>query len=163
MLLVDYAIIGIIAVSAIIGLTRGLVREVVSLAVWGAALAAAWFFYQPLALQLSPWISTPMVRIGVAVLILVFGVLIVGAILAYLITLLIDKTGLSGTDRVLGLVFGAARGAVLVALLVFLGSLTPITNETWWQDASLLTQFKDLAQWLLDQVPPDVTARIRTI
>ena len=163
MLLVDYAIIGIIGVSAIIGLARGLVREVISLAVWGAALAAAWFFYQPVAVRLEPWISTPTVRIGVAVLLLIFGVLIVGAILAYLITLLIDKTGLTGTDRLLGLVFGAARGAVLVALLVFLGSLTPITNEAWWQDASLLAQFKELAQWLLDQVPPEVTERIRTI
>jgi len=163
MIWVDYVIIGIIALSALIGLARGLVREVISLVVWIAALAAAWLFYEPLALELTPWISTPSIRIGVAVLMLVFGVLIAGAILGYLLTTLVDKTGLSGTDRLLGVVFGAARGAVLVALVVFLASLTPITQDPWWDQSQLLDQFKILADWMLEQVPPDVTERIKAL
>jgi membrane protein required for colicin V production len=163
MIWVDYVIIAIIALSALIGLARGLVREVISLVVWIAALAVAWLFYEPVAMELTPWISTPSIRIGVAVLILVFGVLIAGAIFGYLLATLVDKTGLTGTDRLLGVVFGAARGAVLVALVVFLASLTPLTEDPWWDQSQLLDQFKILADWMLAQVPPDVTERIKAL
>ena len=71
---VDYVIIGIILLSAIIGLARGLIREVISLAVWILAVLAAWMFYVPLAGQLAPWIATPSLRIAAAVFILVVGV-----------------------------------------------------------------------------------------
>ncbi|MFP4061195.1 MAG: CvpA family protein [Halochromatium sp.] len=163
MIWVDYVIIAIIALSALIGLARGLVREVVSLLVWGAALVAAWTFYEPLALALAPWISTPSVRIGVAVLILVLGVLIAGAVLGYLLATLVDKTGLGGTDQLMGMLFGAARGGVLVALVVFLASLTPLTEDPWWNQSPLLDQFKILADWMLEQVPPDVSERIQAL
>jgi len=163
MIWVDYVIIAIIALSALIGLARGLIREVISLAVWAAALLAAWFFYEPVSVQLTPWISTPSVRIGVAVLMIVFGVLIAGAIVGYLLATLVDKTGLTGTDRLLGVVFGAARGAVLVALVVFLASLTPLTEDPWWDESQLLDQFKILADWMLEQVPPDVAERIKAL
>jgi membrane protein required for colicin V production len=98
-----------------------------------------------------------------AVLILVFGVLIVGAIVAYLLSVLVDKTGLTGTDRLLGMVFGAGRGAVLVALLVFLATLTPVAEDPWWSQSRLLPKFQLLADLMLDMIPPDVTDRIRAI
>ena len=163
MIWVDYVIIGIIALSAIIGLARGLIREVIALAVWIVAALAAWMFYVPVAEQLTPWIETPSVRMAAAVLILVFGVLIVGAIVAYLLSVLVDKTGLTGTDRLLGMVFGAGRGAVLVALLVFLVTLTPVAEDPWWSQSRLLPKFQLLADLMLDMIPPDVTDKIRAI
>lgn len=163
MIWVDYVIIGIIALSAIIGLARGLIREVIALAVWIVAALAAWMFYVPVAEQLTPWIETPSVRMGAAVLILVFGVLIVGAIVAYVLSVLVDKTGLTGTDRLLGMVFGAGRGAVLVALLVFLITLTPVAEDPWWSQSRLLPKFQLLADLMLDMIPPDVTDKIRAI
>ncbi|MGB5832729.1 MAG: CvpA family protein [Thiohalocapsa sp.] len=163
MIWVDYVIIGIIALSAIIGLARGLIREVIALAVWIVALLAAWMFYVPVAEQLTPWVATPSVRIGAAVLILVLGVLIAGAIVAYLLSVLVDKTGLTGTDRLLGMVFGAGRGAVLVALLVFLATLTPLVQDPWWAESRLLPRFQILADLMLDMIPPDLTDRIKAI
>lgn len=163
MIWVDYVIIGIIALSAIIGLARGLIREVIALAVWIMAALVAWMFYVPVADQLTPWIETPSVRLAAAVLILVFGVLIVGAIVAHVLSVLVDKTGLTGTDRLLGVVFGAGRGAVLVALLVFLAQLTPMAEDPWWSQSRLLPKFQLLADLMLDMIPPDVTAKIRTI
>jgi membrane protein required for colicin V production len=163
MIWVDYVIIGIIALSAIIGLARGLIREVVALAVWVLALLAAWMFHAPVAEQLTPWIATPSLRMGAAVLILVLGVLIAGALAAYLLSVLVDKTGLTGTDRLLGMVFGAVRGAVLVALLVFLGTLTPVASDPWWSESSLLPKFQLLADLLLDLIPPELTDRIKAI
>lgn len=163
MIWVDYLIIGIIALSALIGLARGLIREVISLGVWIAAAVVAWLFYRPVSVQLEPWIATPSVRIAAAVLLLVIGVLVVGAFFAWLLTVLVEKTGLSGTDRLLGMVFGGARGAVLVALLVFLASLTPLTQDPWWGQSELLVHFEIFADWMLAQVPPEVTERIKSI
>lgn len=163
MIWVDYVIIGIIALSAIIGLARGLIREVLALGVWIAALLAAWFFYRPLADQLTPWLETPSLRMGVAVVLIVMGVLVVGAIIGWVLSLLVEKTGLTGTDRLLGMVFGAGRGAVVVALLVFLASLTPVVEDPWWAQSDLLPRFQLLADAMLDLVPPEVTQRIKSI
>lgn len=160
---VDFVIIGIIALSALIGFARGLIREIISLAVWGVALAAAWLFHQPVADALAPWISMPSLQLGAAVLLIVIGVLIAGAMVAWLLSILIEKTGLSGTDRLLGVVFGGARGAVLVALLVFLLALTPITEDPWWGQSRLIGQFRLLADMILSMVPPEITDRVKAI
>jgi membrane protein required for colicin V production len=163
MIWVDYVIIGIIVLSAVIGLARGLIREVLALAVWIAALLAAWFFYRPVAEQLTPWLETPSLRMGAAVVLIVLGVLIVGAIIGWVLSVLVDKTGLTGTDRLLGMVFGAGRGAVVVALLVFLASLTPVVEDPWWSQSDLLPKFQLLADAMLDLIPPEVTEKIRSI
>jgi hypothetical protein len=76
----DFIIIGIITVSAVIGIARGLIREVLSLAVWIGAVVVAWFFHKDLAFQFEPHISTPGVRLAVAFVIIVLGVLFLGAI-----------------------------------------------------------------------------------
>jgi len=163
MMWLDYLILGIIALSALIGLVRGLVREVLSLAIWIGAILVAWVLYEPLAERLTPWISTPSVRLGAAFLILVFGVLILGAIVGHLITLLVEKTGLTGTDRLLGVVFGAARGAVLVAMLVFLAGLTPLPDDPWWKESALVGRFQVLAERVLGELPPEVTERLKAL
>jgi membrane protein required for colicin V production len=163
MIWVDYVIIGIIALSAVIGLARGLIREVLALGVWIAALLVAWFFYRPVAEQLTPWLQTPSLRMGAAVVLIVVGVLVVGAIIGWVLSMLVDKTGLTGTDRLLGMVFGAGRGAVVVALLVFLASLTPVVEDPWWSQSDLLPKFQLLADAMLDLIPPEVTQRIRSI
>ena len=81
-------------------------------------------------------------------------VLILGAIFGQLLTTLIDKTGLTGTDRLLGILFGAARGAVLVAVLVYLAALTPMPEDPWWKESQLIGHFQTLADRLLDADPP---------
>ncbi len=163
MIWVDYVIIGIIVLSAVIGLARGLIREVLALGVWIAALLAAWFFYRPVAEQLTPWLATPSLRMGTAVVLVVLGVLIVGAVIGWALSLLVERTGLTGTDRLLGLVFGAGRGAVVVGLLVFLASLTPVVQDPWWSESDLLPRFQLLADAMLDLIPPELTQRIKSI
>jgi membrane protein required for colicin V production len=163
MIWVDFVILGVILLSAVIGLVRGLIREVISLAIWGLAIFVAWTFYQPVAELLIPWVSTPSLRLGLAVLILVVGVLFAGAVFAYILTLLVEKTGLTGTDRLLGLIFGAARGAVIVALAVFFAALTPLSADPWWRESQLLVHFQHLADQLLALVPPELTERVKSI
>ncbi|HYN77456.1 MAG TPA: CvpA family protein [Lamprocystis sp. (in: g-proteobacteria)] len=158
---VDIAIIAILLLSALIGLARGLVREVLSLGVWLAALGVAYYYHTTVAAALTAQITQPNVRLGVAFVGLILAVLILGSIVGWLLTALVDKTGLSWVDRLLGLVFGAARGGVLVAMAVFLAALTPLVDETWWQDSKAIAQSQVAANWMLGLVPPEIQAQLK--
>ena len=117
---IDVVILALIALSAILSLFRGFVREAVALATWLVALWVAMAFHEDLAAILSQWISTPSAQKITAFAVLFICVLLLGAIINFLASKLVDKTGLTGTDRLLGIVFGVARGGVIVAILVLL-------------------------------------------
>jgi membrane protein required for colicin V production len=156
---VDYLILGIIALSALISLVRGFVREAFSLAAWVAAFWIGWAFFRDFATRLEPWIGVPSIRLGAAFLILMVATLVVGALVSYLVCKLVDSTGISGTDRLIGMLFGAARGALLVGILVLLAGLTAFPADPWWRASQLIPHFQDLALWLRDWLPADVAAR----
>jgi membrane protein required for colicin V production len=158
MIWVDYVIIGIISLSAIVSLLRGFVREAFSLAAWILAFWISWTFFRDLSVHIE-WIEVPSLRLGAAFVALFLVTLILGALVNYLIGQLVDKSGLSGTDRVIGVLFGAARGAVLVSILVLLAGLTPFPEDPWWQESRLLGYFNELAIWLRDLLPPDIAEK----
>jgi len=144
---VDWAIIAIVAISALISLKRGFVKEALSLLTWIIAGAVAWMFGGSLAQYLVNYIETPSARVIAGCTILFVATLLVGAMVNFLIGELIRVTGLSGTDRFLGMVFGAARGGLLVVVAVGLLSLGPVQQDQWWQQSRLLPQFVMVADW----------------
>ncbi|WP_438282987.1 CvpA family protein [Pseudomonas alabamensis] len=144
---VDWAIIAIVAVSALISLNRGFVKEALSLITWVVAGAVAWLFGGSLSQYLEPYIQTPSARVIAGCTILFVATLIVGAMINFIVGELIRVTGLSGTDRFLGMVFGAARGGLLVVVAVGLLSLGPVQQDPWWQQSRLLPQFVLVADW----------------
>lgn len=150
MIWVDYAILAIIVISTLVSLTRGFVREALSLAIWvGAFLIASWF-YQDLA-QYFTGIDDGMLRNALAVVALFISTLVVGALVNFLIGKLVEGTGLSGTDRVLGLVFGAIRGVLIVTLVLFIiDSFTTLSDSDWWRQSQLIPQFGLMIQWLFE-------------
>ncbi|TAL83033.1 MAG: CvpA family protein [Rhodanobacter sp.] len=152
----DYIIIGVLGLSVMIGLWRGLISEVLALAIWIAAFWVAWAFGPVVAKHLESLISLPSARIIVAYALCFVVVLILGALLRFAIDKLVESTGLTGTDRLLGMVFGFARGVLLVTVLVFLAGFTAFTRDPWWQRSVLLPQFQHVAAWLGQQVPPGV-------
>jgi membrane protein required for colicin V production len=158
MLWIDILIIGIIALSALISLVRGFVREALSLATWIAAFWIAWLFFRPLAMHFEGWIEVPSIRLGLAYAVLLLAVLLLGALINHFMALLVNSTGLSGTDRLLGVFFGAARGAVVVAILILLAGLTPFPADPWWQASQLIPHFQELAIWLKQFLPADIAA-----
>lgn len=159
MVWVDFIIPAIITVSAIISLMRGFVREALSLIGWVAAFWVALRFSNSLAELFLSSITMPSLRIVIAFTILFVLTLILAALINHLATHLVDKTGLTGTDRLIGMIFGIARGGVVVAMLVLLAGLTSLPKDPWWNESVMLGHFEELAVWLQSTVAPEIANR----
>lgn len=157
---IDYTIIAIIALSVLISVMRGFVREVISLVIWIAAIAVSFIFYRYIADLLVNFIHSDSVRLVVSFVGLFLVTLVLGMLINYLIGQLVANTGLSGTDRVLGIIFGIARGILVVVLLMMLVSLTPFAKETSWQQSVLIPQFQPLETWLSSFLPESMQNHI---
>jgi len=157
----DLLILGIVLVSTLVSLIRGFVREAFSLAVWILAFWVSWAFFRQVSLSLESLITTPSVRLGVAFAGLMVVSLLVGGLVNYLLIRLVQKTGLSGGDRFVGMIFGAARGVLLVAVLVLLAGLTPLPGDPWWRESKLIPWFAELGLWLKEMLPPEVADKFQ--
>ena len=151
----DLLIIGIIVLSALISLIRGFVKESISLVTWIIAAVLAFRYFAPLSELLEPYLSAPTIRSITAFSILFVSTLIVGAIINFIMSQLVSKTGLSGTDKTLGVIFGGARGVLIVTMTVLLASLTPMPEAQWWQDSAMVGFFQQLAEWIKGIIPAD--------
>ena len=160
MIWVDYAILAILAISAVISVFRGFIREALSLVGWVAAVWLSITFAGDLATVLEGQVEVPSVRQAMAFFAIFVGVLLLTAVGIWVAGLLVDKTGLTGTDRMLGVIFGLARGVVIVALLVVAAGLTPLPQDPWWQEATLLPHFESMAREIRDLLPADIAARL---
>lgn len=156
MLWVDYAILAIIGLSALISIWRGLIREVLSLLAWILAFWVALTFTPAVANHLESAVSVPSARLGLAFTGLFVACLLSAAVVNLLIARLVQVSGLSATDRMLGVLFGVARGAVIVATLVLLAGLTPLPQDPWWRESVLLGHFETLALWIRSYLPPEL-------
>ena len=151
---VDPCIVGILGISGLVGLVRGLVREVLSLVSWGLAIWVAITYSDTLELYLINVIPSPTVRLGAAFGGLFILTLMTSSLLGFLMMRLLETTGLAGIDRMAGLLFGLARGMLIVAVLVFLARATPLPRESWWRESQLIPLFQTMALWLERQLPP---------
>lgn len=151
--LVDYAILAILALSIVIGLWRGFLREFISLVTWAAAFLIAFHFAEAMSSYLLPYIGSPGVRAVLAFGGLFLATLVLGGLVNILITQLVRSTGLGGTDRLIGFVFGGVRGAALVGALILAASLTPLPKSNWWQRSKMIPYFEPLALWMRSQLP----------
>ena len=151
----DLLILGVIALSALISLIRGFVKESISLLSWIAAGIVAFRYFSAMAELLEPYLADPTIRSMTAFAVLFVSTLIIGAIINFIMSQLVSKTGLSGTDKALGVVFGGARGVLIVTMIVLLASLTPMPEAQWWQDSAMVGFFQQLAEWVKGIIPAD--------
>ena len=133
---VDYLIISIILLSMGIGLLRGFFREALSLATWALAVVLSLKYASVLSNLSNSFVTVDSLRIIICFLVIFITTFICSSIFSKLMTSLIDKNGLSGLNRVFGLLFGFARGLAMVGLAVFLvGSTTKFLSSDDWAAA----------------------------
>lgn len=147
--LADGIILFVIAVSALLSVRRGFTREAFSLLTWVAAFIIARLFSPALDILLQEQISTPSLRAAVAFGSLFALTLAVGALINHLLGELIRVTGLSSTDRLMGMVFGALRGVLLMVVLVALGRHL-FAADPWWHDSTLVPHLVMMEAWTRD-------------
>ncbi len=148
LLWIDYAILAAVAVSALLGLIRGLVQETFALLSWIAALWIALHFHPAMALQLETVLPHPTLRIAAAFTILFLATLIVGKLVGFLLATLVEHSPLSVLNRLGGLLFGAGRGVLLVTAVILLAQNFELDRESWWRKSRLLPHFERWANTL---------------
>ena len=131
----DCAVLGVFAVSLALGAWRGLVREVVSILGWVIAFLAANLFAGPLGPSMPQVIPTPELRVAAAFVAVFIGALVVTSLAGLLLSKIVKGVGLGGLDRVLGAVFGAARGLLIVLAAALLAGLTSAPRQAFWRDS----------------------------
>lgn len=150
---VDLVLLGFVVLSTIVGLWRGFIKEVFALAVWVFALAAAFHFSGALAGSLESWVEVPSARQALAFAGIFLVILIAGGLLTWIIGQLVEKTGLSGSDRLLGAIFGAIRGLALILALMIAAGFTPVPADPWWSESRVIQSLLPLAEWTIQFLP----------
>jgi membrane protein required for colicin V production len=150
----DYAVIGVFAASLVLGAWRGLVREVLSILGWVIAFLSANLFAGPLGPSMPQAIPSPELRVAAAYLAVFVGSLVATSLVALLLSKIVKAVGLGGADRMLGALFGAARGLLIVVAAALLAGLTSAPRQPFWRDSAsgpLLAQAALALQPLLPQ------------
>lgn len=156
----DYAILAVIAISTLVGALRGFIKEVFSLLVWAAAFVIAYQFGGDVAALMEDAVSLPSVRTVMGFTGLFVAVLLLGGLLNYLLGRMVESTGLSGTDRLLGGVFGAARGLALVVATLLVAGFTPIPADPWWQQSRTIERLMPLVEWAAAWLPESLAQHL---
>lgn len=145
----DYLILGVLFLSMLLGFIRGFVREAIGVIAWLGGLWLAWRYAPVVEPLLAGRVGDPPVSTWAARTLIVLAVLIVGWIVAGLLSYLLRHSGLSiMVDRLLGLVTGFVRGAVVVAVFVLLGQFVQLTQTSWWKGSRLIPYASEAAGWL---------------
>lgn len=155
----DYALLTVLAVSMAVGLWRGFVVEVLSLTVWVAAFWLSVAFGADMAAYFTG-VEAASARLFLGYAGVFIGVLLLGGLATWAIGKLIANTGLSATDRVLGIGFGLARGVVLACVAVLLLGFTPVPRDAWWSESRFLPAVQAGAEWMAGFLPPEAAAEI---
>ena len=152
MTLFDHAVVTLIGFSVLLGVIRGFAREVIALASWAVAVVVASVYGGEAAPLLARQIPDESWRVLAAFVAVFFVVLIVMSLIGSITSRLIKSAGLGVEDRVLGSLFGLARGLLVVVVLVLLAGLTALPRQRVWKDAMLAAPLEKLAvivkQWL---------------
>lgn len=164
----DWAIIVILTLSSVISLARGFIKEALSLVIWVAAMVIANVFSNRLEPLFTNIIETPSLRTMAAFAAVFLAVLLLGALLNFALGMVVKATGLSGTDRLIGMLFGFVRGLFIVMLLLI---YLPVKNDPWYAQSTLIPYFSpyetavknvtgEMTRWLLNLVSKSESTKV---
>ncbi len=148
----DWTILFLVGSSILFGVIRGFIRGALSLATWVLAVFLSMNLADSVSGHFVQTIPNKSLQHAVAFGVIFLGTLFVGMIFARVISKLSHSVGLSGTDRFLGLIFGFVRGALIVGVLLLLGSLTSFSNRDVWKESVLRPYWDPLVVWMKNWV-----------
>jgi membrane protein required for colicin V production len=156
----DYAVLLVVGASVLVSVMRGFVREVLSLLGWVIAFVAAALASGTVAAWLTGAIANESLR-ALGAFVAVFLLTLIGmSLIAMLASGLLRRAGLGLEDRVLGGVFGLARGLLIVTLFVVLAGLTSLPRQPAWNDAMLSPPLVALAGAVKPWLPQIVSRNL---
>lgn len=154
--MIDYAIIALVLLSAIVGVFRGFVREMISVIFWVASFYLAIRFTPQVSQWFAPHVHSTAVANAISFAAIMIAVLLFGIIVNVLFGFLVDKAGIGAVDRFVGLLFGVARGIIVVAILILMFNFTRLADSQQFKQSSLLPSFKPLVTWMYQYLPEKV-------
>ncbi|MDR1057267.1 MAG: CvpA family protein [Coxiellaceae bacterium] len=158
--IVDCIVVAVILISTLISLVRGFLKEFISLLVWIVGFWVSIQFYQAMSVVLAPYFSNVAIRHIVSFAGIFLLTLLIGALFNCLFSFIIVKSGLSGTDRFLGTIFGCARGVLLVAIVMLIVSSTSFVQEDWWQKSVFIPHLQFIVDWLKTLFPQKIMSSL---
>jgi membrane protein required for colicin V production len=160
MTLFDLVVVIIVGLSVLLSLIRGLVREVLALAAWVVAFLAANVAAGEVGHWMPDALPTDELRLLAGFVCVFVVVLVAMSLLAILVSRLVKSAGLGVEDRLLGGVFGLARGVLVVMIMVLLAGLTSLPRQAVWRNAALSDPLELFAARVKTWLPADLAQRI---
>ena len=151
--IIDILIIVAIAISVIVGIFRGLVKEAISIGALLFAIWAALYFGPSVGNVSESWLSSEELQMWFGRILVFSVILALGGLLGWGISKLVRLSVLSGMDRFLGSLFGALRGILLVAVFIIGGQFAGFDNDEWWLNSRLIPHFEVVAEWIKVMAP----------
>ena len=156
----DYFVLAVMAVSLLVGVTRGVVSEILALIAWVAAFIAARMWAVSTGELILAELPDPLWRQLAGFVRVFVAVLILFALLRWVTGLLLKAAGLRPLDRVLGAIFGVARGVLALLVLILLAGLTPLPQQKWWRQAMFAPPLETGVLAVKPWLPPELAKRI---
>jgi len=158
----DLAVLAIVLISAILSMLRGFSREVLAIASWAAAAAAAYYFYPKVMPYLTPYIHKEIIAEAVSAAIVFFVTLIVVSLFTVRLSDAILDSKIGALDRSLGFVFGVARGFLLavVAFAIFNWLVADKQQPEWVKNARTRPVLTETADKIVAMLPEDAASTI---
>jgi membrane protein required for colicin V production len=157
---VDWVLLGVLGLSALLGALRGFVAEVLSIVVWVAAFWLAFQYGANAAEALQPQVPDPAGRLLAAYALVFVLAVVVGSVVTWMAGRLVRSMGLGGVDRFFGLVYGTMRGVLLGCLLVLLLGFTALPREPEWNDSPLIPEYQRGAEQIREWMPESAAKHV---
>ena len=160
--LLDFILIGVMLVSALLAMIRGFMREILSIAAWVIAAVATLYAYSRLLPYAKTYFNNDIIAAGAVIGGTFLGTLLIVSIITVRFSDMVLDSRVGALDRTLGFLFGLARGLIIVvvAFLFFAWLVPPRTQPSWVANAKSRVVLQSTGDWLISMLPDDPESTI---